>query len=77
MSHQFAIIRDLKQVKSIEDFVSFARTLNSCATTLENRESALRTLVQECYIAWSKQSCLRKCCKTIMAGWRINIDQQP
>ena len=38
MSHQFAIIRDLKQVKSTEDFVSFARKLNSCVTTLENRE---------------------------------------
>ena len=38
MSHQFAIITDLKQVKSTEDFVSFARKLNSCVTTLENRE---------------------------------------
>ena len=38
VSHQFAIIRDLKQVKSTEDFVSFARKLNSCVTTLENRE---------------------------------------
>ena len=38
VSHQFAIIRDLKQVKSIEDFVSFARKLNSCVTTLEKRE---------------------------------------
>ena len=38
VSHQFAIIRDLKQVKSTENFVSFARKLNSYVTTLENRE---------------------------------------
>ena len=38
VSHQSAIIRDLKQVKSMEDFVSFAQKLNSCVTTLENRE---------------------------------------
>ena len=38
MSHQFAIIRALKQVKSTEDFVRLARKLKSCVTTLENRE---------------------------------------
>ena len=38
VSHQFAIIRDLKQVKSTEDFVSFARKLNSCVTTLDHKE---------------------------------------
>ena len=38
VSHQFAIIRDLKQIKSTEDFVSFSQKLNSCVTTLENRE---------------------------------------
>lgn len=38
LSHQFTIMRDLKQVRSTEDFVKFARKLNSCVTTLENRE---------------------------------------
>ena len=39
VSRQFAIIRDLKQVKNTEGFVSFAQKLNSCFTTLEKRES--------------------------------------
>ena len=38
VSHLFAIIRDLRQVRSTEDFVSFGRKLNSCVTTLDNRE---------------------------------------
>ena len=38
IKHQFELMRDLKPVRTTEEFLEFARRLNSCITTLENKE---------------------------------------
>ena len=38
IKHQFKIMRDLRPVRTTEEFLKFARRLNSCIITLENKE---------------------------------------